>query len=327
PDRLTVRFGGSDSGVRVRANYLALGSVAGADDCAPLFPGIRADSASFTFAAPASGGGLLNATQFTQPALAVLAVAAVADMRAHSLVPRRAALFAGHSLGELAALAALGNGLLSVEEVVDIAFYRGMLMQAAVPRDADSAESGFAMVSVNPARVASWFGHRQLADTVAAVRDAVRAANGGSGLLEIANHNIRGQQYVVSGAMLPLAALRLVLDAIAAEPAESLSIADTVTRVLGSSEYAALARGSQTLGSAALRGAATVPLSGIDVPFHSSQLLPCVPRLRALLQSYVKPANVDIGALHRHYVPNLTAQPFEVSREYAVMVHELTQSP
>ncbi|KAJ2524354.1 fatty acid synthase alpha subunit Lsd1, partial [Coemansia sp. RSA 2049] len=327
PDRLTVRFGGSDSGVRVRANYLALSSAAGADDCAPLFPGIRADSGSFTFAAPASGGGLLNATQFTQPALAVLAVAAVADMRAHSLVPRRAALFAGHSLGELAALAALGNGLLSVEEVVDIAFYRGMLMQAAVPRDADSAVSGFAMVSANPARVASWFGHRQLADTVAAVRDAVRAADGGSGLLEIANHNIRGQQYVVSGAMLPLAALRLVLDAIAAEPAETLSIADTVTRVLGSSEYAALARGSQTLGSAALRGAAIVPLSGIDVPFHSSQLLPCVPRLRALLQSYVKPANVDIGALQRHYVPNLTAQPFEVSREYAVIVHELTQSP
>ncbi|KAJ2397086.1 fatty acid synthase alpha subunit Lsd1, partial [Coemansia sp. RSA 2559] len=171
--------------------------------------------------------GPLNATQFTQPALAVLALAAMADMRAHSLVQRNA-VFAGHSLGEFAALASLGNGLLSVEEVVDIAFYRGMLMQSAVARD-QQGFSRFAMVSVNPQRLGSHFGEEQLNEVIGLIRSSSEGC-----LLEIANYNVKGQQYVVSGALLPLAALRMVLDMLFEE---SRGLASTVNQVLCSPEY------------------------------------------------------------------------------------------
>ncbi|KAJ2562187.1 fatty acid synthase alpha subunit Lsd1, partial [Coemansia sp. RSA 1813] len=324
PDSLTIYFGGQQ-GESVLDNYLALNNDSGDGTTKTLFPSIHADSASHTFHAPS---GLLNATQFTQPALAVLALAAVADMRAHSMVQRNA-VFAGHSLGEFAALASLGQGLLSVEEIVDLAFYRGMLMQSAVTRD-HQGFSGFAMVSVNPQRLGSGFGEEQLSQIIDLIRSSKKNTQGG--LLEIANYNVKGEQYVVSGSLLLLAALRMVLDDLSEilattdkEPA--VAIQSVVDQVLRSSEHTLLRDSSRNIETSTLRGVATVPLEGIDVPFHSSQLLPCVAPLRTVLQKYIVPENVNLGALRKHYIPNLTAQPFDVTREYFALVHSITSSP
>ncbi|KAJ1895479.1 fatty acid synthase alpha subunit Lsd1, partial [Coemansia sp. IMI 209127] len=310
PQTLAVHFGGQH-GEDVRSNYLALNHISTAK---ALFPGISASSTRHMFYAP---NGLLNATQFTQPALAVLALAAVADMRAHSLIQRNA-VFAGHSLGEFAALASLGNGLLSVEEVVDIAFYRGMLMQSAVARD-QQGFSGFAMVSVNPQRLGSHFGEEQLNEVIGLIRSSSEGS-----LLEIANYNVGGQQYVVSGSLLPLAALRMVLDTLSEESRE---VSSAVSQVLCSPEYLQLRDSSDSIALRALNGRATVPLDGIDVPFHSSQLLPCVAPLRTMLQKYIVAKHVDVRTLQKRYIPNLTAQPFDVTKVYFAIVHDTTRSP
>ncbi|KAI8319305.1 hypothetical protein GQ54DRAFT_320354 [Martensiomyces pterosporus] len=81
PTQLTVFFGGK-LGAQIRSNYMALSKHRN-NKAARLFPGIAEATGSFTFKSPS---GLLNATQFTQPALVVLELAAVADLRSRSLL-------------------------------------------------------------------------------------------------------------------------------------------------------------------------------------------------------------------------------------------------
>ncbi|KAJ2076432.1 fatty acid synthase alpha subunit Lsd1, partial [Coemansia sp. RSA 988] len=83
------------------------------------------------------------------PALVAYALAVVADMRSKSLVPKNC-VFAGHSLGEICSLAALGD-ILSLEDAIDIAFCRGLIMQSAIVRDGQG-RSEFGMVAVDPSR-------------------------------------------------------------------------------------------------------------------------------------------------------------------------------
>jgi len=77
------------------------------------------------------------------------------------------------------------------------------------------------------------------------------------------------------------------------------------------------------------RGTATIPLVGIDVPFHSRKLLSGVPAFRNLLTPKLKKEvlfqNADL--LENHYVPNLVAKPFSLSLEYVKEVFEMTGSP
>ena len=130
----------------------------GAITTLPLFPTITDASESYTFRSPT---GLLNATQFTQPALTLMQKArrpagtlnpccaqvwrrsntptlrrrppmepgqAAFDSMKHQGLVRENSAFAGHSLGEYAALAAIGQ-VLPIEALVDVVFYRGMTMQ------------------------------------------------------------------------------------------------------------------------------------------------------------------------------------------------------
>lgn len=74
------------------------------------------------------------------------------------------------------------------------------------------------------------------------------------------------------------------------------------------------------------RGCATIPLRGIDVPFHSSRLLPGVAGFRRCLLDLIDSHAVDPKCLVGRYIPNLTARPFETTKEYFELVHELTGS-
>ncbi|KAJ2824964.1 fatty acid synthase alpha subunit Lsd1, partial [Coemansia erecta] len=149
PLERTVYFGG-DKGARIRQNYCSLTyetvDAAGETKVLRLFPDIADDSPFYTFKSPS---GLLQATQFTQPALMLFELASYADMRAKSLIQKNAP-FAGHSLGEYGALSAIGQ-VLAVEAVVEVCFYRGMTMQRAVERDALN-RSQYSMMAVNPTR-------------------------------------------------------------------------------------------------------------------------------------------------------------------------------
>lgn len=74
------------------------------------------------------------------------------------------------------------------------------------------------------------------------------------------------------------------------------------------------------------RGCATIPLRGIDVPFHSSSLLPGVAGFRRCLLNLIDSHSLDPKCLVGRYIPNLTAQPFELSKEYFELVHRTTGS-
>ncbi|KAJ2616027.1 fatty acid synthase alpha subunit Lsd1, partial [Coemansia sp. RSA 1694] len=313
PKELTVHFGG-EIGETIQRNYMSLTrrcTSSGGDkgDAIPLFPDITPDSSSYTYRSPT---GLLNSTQFTQIILITFGMATVADMRAKSLV-QKGAVFAGHSLGEYASLIAISS-LFTLEDVMDIGFFRGMLMQSAVERDAQG-RSQYGMLAVDPSRLGGAADESVLAIAIAAICEF------GKGLLEVVNYNVRGAQYVVAGALNQLAALRLVLDAVAKLGAPTngdwqAHIARIASDVL-----------AKPIDRRPVRGRATIPLPGIDIPFHSSQLLPGVDEFRALLHARIPPENIDYSALHLRYIPNLTAVPFEVSREYFSLVHGITKSP
>ena len=68
-----------------------------------IFKEINENTSSYTYRSPT---GLLSATQFTQPALTLMEKASFEDMR-HKGVVQRDSTFAGHSLGEYSALAAM----------------------------------------------------------------------------------------------------------------------------------------------------------------------------------------------------------------------------
>ena len=92
------------------------------------------------------------------------------------------------------------------------------------------------------------------------------------------------------------------------------------------------------------RGFATIPLPGIDVPFHSRYLWAGVMPFRAckslflwwLIDSHkvfadlgkkINPLHLNPDMLVGRYIPNLIAKPFEVTKEYAQVIYDQTSSP
>jgi len=74
------------------------------------------------------------------------------------------------------------------------------------------------------------------------------------------------------------------------------------------------------------RGAATVPLKGIDVSFHSSLLRWGVLPNRAFLEKMVDKNAVRLKALVGRWIPNLTARPFGITKQDFEDVFRLTKS-
>ncbi len=140
--------------------------------------------------------GVLHLTQFTQVAMAALAMATVAEMRESGVFDPQAAV-AGHSVGEYNALSA-SNGVLTLEGAIELVFARGQGMHGLVARD-DEGNSEYRLAVIRPhlARLT----HAQAEALVAAV-----AADTGQ-LCEIVNHNLRGKQYAVAGTLGSLAEL------------------------------------------------------------------------------------------------------------------------
>ena len=140
--------------------------------------------------------GVLFLTQFTQVAMACLGVAQIAEMQeAHALNQR--AFFAGHSVGEYNALAAYA-AVLSLENVVEIVYQRGLTMHRLVERD-EHGNSNYGLAALRP--------HKMGLDADS-VFDYVTAISEQSGeFLEIVNYNLAGMQYAVAGTYKGLKAL------------------------------------------------------------------------------------------------------------------------
>ncbi|KAI9292989.1 fatty acid synthase [Neoconidiobolus thromboides FSU 785] len=327
PKEHTIHFGGSE-GKAIRKNYISMTYDKVDEDGTvrtyPIFPQINERSTSFTFISP---NGLLSATQFTQPALTLMEKAAFEDMKAKGLI-QRGCPFAGHSLGEYAALAAIGK-VLHVDAVADLVFYRGMTMQSAVQRDS-LGRSNFGMVAVNPSRVSKSLNETYLKYVVDAI------AHQSAGLLQIVNYNVENWQYVVSGELTNLETLANVLNYMKSSNIDLANLMKTMTldqvkehltSIISVALEKAKDKKEKSGGHLVLeRGYATIPLPGIDVPFHSHFLLSGVVPFRTYILQKIDPSNIDVALLTGRYIPNLTAIPYRVDKEYFEYVYKITNS-
>ena len=140
--------------------------------------------------------GLLNLTQFTQVALATVAMASTARLaEAGALV--EGAVFAGHSLGEYTALSSYGR-VMPVETTISIVFQRGSTMHSLVPRD-ETGASDYRMGALRPNHA----GIR--AEDVESYVASISEATGE--FLQIVNYNLAGVQYAIAGTIKGLDAL------------------------------------------------------------------------------------------------------------------------
>jgi phosphopantetheine--protein transferase-like protein len=269
-----------------------------------LFPEALDDKAEFiTFHSPS---GLLFATQFQQPAILIYDRAVYQDMVDHGAFSPEAC-FAGHSLGEYAAISCLIPGM-SIEKLAAVVFLRGLTMQSAVERDSEG-RSSYGMVAVSPSRLGI-----MTEDDLKKLIDSIASITGE--LLQIVNFNIARHQYVVAGHLISLEVLRVVIDSMfySKAPVSREHIATEASKL----------RNMQR--SALRRGQATIPLNGIDVPFHSRMLLPGVPTFRSILESTFADIHFSREDLEERYIPNLTGTPFEVSKSYLEQLFNITDS-
>lgn len=324
PRELTVHFGG-EQGKRIRENYIAMtfetiDETTGELKREAIFKTINEASDHYTFLSP---NGLLAMTQFTQPALTLMEKASFEDMRSKGLVDANS-IFAGHSLGEYSALASLAD-VMPVESLVDVVFYRGMTMQVAVPRD-DQGRSNYGMVAVNPSRISPTFSEAALRLVVEETSKTTRW------LLEIVNYNVSNQQYVAAGDLRALDTLTNVLNVMKikkiniARLQELMSVDELKQHLAEIVQEVAAKSATKTQPIELERGFATIPLPGISVPFHSSYLLSGVNPFKTFLSKRIAKNAVKPASLVGKYIPNLTAKPFEVSKEYFEEVYALTKS-
>ncbi|ORX64015.1 hypothetical protein DL89DRAFT_288676 [Linderina pennispora] len=297
PKKFHVHFGGA-AGKRVLGNYLNLSSeTQGASS--QLFARITPKATRFTYY---SASGLLDSSLFAQPIQLVLALAYVADMESCGLI-QPATAFAGHSLGELCSLAAIGK-IVSVEAAVELAFFRGLILHTSVDRD-DNGRSQYAMMAVNTSKVGEWFSLDILTSLVERIQKQCRQ------LLEINNHNIQCQQYIVTGHKTALVALTDVLNKLCHDEAfrSECSNESDLSSLVSSACLACKDRGAELV-----NGAATIVITGVDVPSHSKHLLSSVDVFRNILLKAISPTSVDATRLAGKYIPNITGVPFEPAR-------------
>jgi 3-oxoacyl-ACP reductase-like protein/enoyl reductase-like protein/acyl dehydratase len=224
--------------------------------------------------------GILNLTQFTQTAMAVLANAQVAEMREAGVLIQNA-ITCGHSVGEYNALGAIIE-VLPLESIVEIVYHRGLVMHQWVARDAEG-ESGYRMGVIRP----HYAGMTH--EDAEALVDQIGKETGE--FIQIVNYNVMGRQYSVTGRIAALNVLeeRLIERAVDEKKAPYIEV------------------------------------PGIDVPFHSEVLRNGVSLFRETLEERL-PEIIDPDRLVNNYIPNLTATPFRIDRNYIEEVYGLTQS-
>ncbi|KAG0147001.1 hypothetical protein CROQUDRAFT_91978 [Cronartium quercuum f. sp. fusiforme G11] len=327
PKEKVVHFGGI-KGHGIRQRYMEMTyqttDSEGNVKTLPLFGDINLRTSRYTFSSPT---GLLYATQFSQIALVVTEKAAFEDMREKGLV-QEGATFAGHSLGEYSALASVA-GVLPISSLVDVVFFRGITMQRAVERD-ELNRSKYAMAAVNPSRIGKGFNDAALREVFEAISKRCNV------LLEIVNFNVEGQQYVAAGELIGLQTLTNVLNFLKVQKIDIAKLQETMPledvrvqllEIVDECHKAAIAKQEKEGFIVLERGFASIPLPGIDVPFHSRYLWAGVMPFRAYLSKKLNPDHLNPESLVGKYIPNLTAEPFEISKSYAERIYDQTNSP
>ncbi|OLY84576.1 Fatty acid synthase subunit beta, partial [Smittium mucronatum] len=329
----TVYFGGQN-GSRIRSNYMSLNyqevDEYGMKKMVPLFPGIDENSVSYTFN---SADGLLNSTEFTQPLIMLYEITAFQDMVENNLVYKDI-MFAGHSLGEFCALSALAK-IIKPEEMVELIFYRGLAMQKIVKRNEDGS-SDYGMIAFNPSRVSKGMPFSFFSSLIKSISTRYKK------LLEVVNYNTEDWQYVIAGELKSLKVFSEIVDFLSFNPkileklfSKYISSKDSQNGydvlfydlISKNVEKVEMEFNSGNKNKRLSRGNCTIPLPGIDVPFHSSFLSPGVDFIRSMTHSSFKQEDFPVDFLEGRYIPNIVGKPFIVSREYFELVYKFTNSP
>ncbi|KAG1876139.1 hypothetical protein C8R48DRAFT_669334 [Suillus tomentosus] len=155
-------------------------------------------------------------------------------------------------------------------------------------------------------------------------------------LQEIVNYNIKGQQYVCAGELLALQMMTNVLNYLKVQKIDIQKLTEQfavekIKEILGDIVMECFERSKeqqQAEGYIKLeRGFATVPLPGIDVPFHSHYLWAGVIPFHAYLSKKINLSLLNPDMLIGKCIPNLVAKPFDITREYAQLIYDQTSSP
>ena len=324
PKELTIHFGGP-RGKAIRQNYMAMTfesiNADGSVKSEKIFKEINESTTSYTYRSPT---GLLSATQFTQPALTLMEKASFEDMRSKGLIQRDSS-FAGHSLGEYSALASIAE-VMPIESLVSVVFYRGLTMQVAVERD-EQGRSNYSMCAVNPSRISKTFNEQALQYVVENIAETT------GWLVEIVNYNVANMQYVCAGDLRALDCMTNVLNVLKMQKIDindlmqQMSLEDVkahLVEIIGECQKKTEAKPQPV---DLERGFAVIPLKGIDVPFHSTFLRSGVKPFRSFLLKKINKTSIDPQKLVGKYIPNVTAKPFQITKEYFEEVYQLTNSP
>jgi malonyl CoA-acyl carrier protein transacylase len=137
---------------------------------------------------------------------------------------------------------------------------------------------------------------------------------------------VYNSQYVIAGGLVGLEALKLALDAIK-KLGRKPEGADLANIVLKSAADAKKKADATSDGWIRLdRGQATIPLTGLDTPFHSRKLMPGVPAFRAVLVNTFSRFPVRASELVGRYIPNVLGTTFSLRKEYLQSIFQATDS-
>ncbi|KAH9973580.1 hypothetical protein BGW80DRAFT_1252123 [Lactifluus volemus] len=139
------------------------------------------------------------------------------------------------------------------------------------------------------------------------------------------------QQYVCAGELVTLQTLTNVLNYLKLTEKFGLTKVKDMLKDIVNNCYDHALEKQKAEGYIVLEcGLATIPLAGIDAPFHSRYLWSGVIPFRALtLQTYreIPSTLLDPSLLEGVYIPNSIASPFAVNKVYAELIYNRTSSP
>lgn len=147
--------------------------------------------------------------------------------------------------------------------------------------------------------------------------------------VNVVNRNVRRHQYICAGNKSCLDILRRVCDAIHDDTALREKLHDDQTRKSAIDNLLDTACSTTATTSSALalkRGSGTIPLRGIDVPFHSPVLASYKPQARRALIEAISLSSVDSGELVGKWIPNVTGTGFSLDDDYVRRVQAITGS-
>ncbi|CRK44419.1 hypothetical protein BN1723_019439, partial [Verticillium longisporum] len=156
-----------------------------------------------------------------------------------------------------------------IESLVSVVFYRGLTMQVAVERDA-AGRSNYSMCAINPSRISKTFNEEALEFVVNMIAEET------GWLLEIVNYNIANMQYVAAGDLRALDTLTGVMNFLKVQKIDVDEMRNNLAEAKDALREIVKGSAEETLKKSTpldlQRGFATIPLKGIDVPFHSTFL-------------------------------------------------------